>query len=81
VCRATRLALSPSLLPHQGQSGASTKELTHRMGHGSMRAALIYQHKTDERAREIAVRLNEVVAREARRDDDDGASGELVPSS
>jgi hypothetical protein len=22
----------------------------HRMGHGSMRAALIYQHNTDERA-------------------------------
>jgi hypothetical protein len=42
------------------------------MGHGSMRAALIYSHKTDERAREIAVRLNEVVARQSKRDDDDG---------
>ncbi|MEU4602390.1 hypothetical protein AB0F43_05370 [Kribbella sp. NPDC023972] len=52
----------------------------HRMGHGTMRAALIYQHNTDERAREIAARLNEVVAREAKRDDDGGASGVLVPT-
>ncbi|MDX6247915.1 MAG: hypothetical protein QOF10_1275 [Kribbellaceae bacterium] len=51
----------------------------HRMGQGSMRAALIYQHKTDERARESAVRLNEVVAREAQRDEDDGA--DVVPVS
>jgi integrase len=63
------------------KSGASTRELMHRMGHGSMRAALIYQHKTDERAREIAVRLNEVVAREAKRDDDGGAAGVLVPTT
>ena len=28
-------------------SGASTRELMHRMGHGSMRAALIYQHATE----------------------------------
>jgi integrase len=61
------------------KSGASTRELMHRMGHGTMRAALIYQHNTDERAREIAARLNEVVTREAKRDDEDGASGVLVP--
>ena len=48
------------------KSGASTRELMHRMGHGSMRAALIYQHNTDERAREIAAGLNEVVARETK---------------
>jgi integrase len=47
------------------KSGASTRELMHRMGHGSMRAALIYQHATDARAREIATWLNEVVARES----------------
>jgi hypothetical protein len=35
-------------------SGASTRELMHRMGHASMRAALIYQHATSERDREIA---------------------------
>jgi integrase len=27
-------------------AGASTRELMHRMGHGSMRAALIYRHAT-----------------------------------
>jgi integrase len=62
------------------KTGASTRELMHRMGHGSMRAALIYQHATDERAREIANRLNEVVARESESDDDDGAAGALVPT-
>jgi integrase len=35
-------------------SGASTRELMHRMGHASMRAALIYQHAPSERDREIA---------------------------
>jgi integrase len=35
-------------------AGATTKELMHRMGHGSMRAALIYQHATSERDQEIA---------------------------
>jgi integrase len=47
-------------------SGASTRELMQRMGHSTMRAALIYQHATDERAREIADRLNEVVERETK---------------
>ncbi|MFC5263994.1 tyrosine-type recombinase/integrase [Kribbella qitaiheensis] len=65
-------------------SGASTRELMQRMGHSTMRAPLIYQHATDERAREIAVRLNEVVERETKvRDggtpDDDGTAGVLVP--
>jgi hypothetical protein len=35
-------------------SGATTRELVHRMGHGSMRAALIYQHATNARDRSIA---------------------------
>jgi len=66
-------------------SGASTRELMQRMGHSTMRAALIYQHATDERAREIADRLNDVVQREGKagdkgtRDDEDGAAGVLVP--
>src|SRR6185312_15106501 len=38
-------------------SGASTRELMHRMGHGTMRAALIYQHATSDRDREIAAAL------------------------
>jgi integrase len=43
-------------------AGATTKELMHRMGHGSMRAALIYQHATSERDQEIA----KAVSRRAR---------------
>jgi integrase len=44
-----------------GESGASTRELMHRMGHSTMAAALRYQHATDGRARQIADRLSEVV--------------------
>jgi hypothetical protein len=44
-----------------------------------MRAALIYQHATDARAREIADRLDDVVARENRPDDEDGAAGGAGP--
>jgi integrase len=39
-------------------TGASTRELMHRMGHGSRRAALIYQHATSQRDREIAAALS-----------------------
>ena len=39
-------------------SGASTRELMGRMGHTSMRAALIYQHRTVERDRAIAEALD-----------------------
>jgi len=42
-------------------AGASTRELMHRMGHGSMRAALIYQHTTSERDHEIAAKLGKRV--------------------
>jgi hypothetical protein len=38
----------------------------HRMGHGSMCAALIYQHATSERDREIAAALNLRIGREAK---------------
>jgi hypothetical protein len=44
-------------------SGASTRELMHRMGHASMRAALIYQHATSERDREIASAMDRRIAR------------------
>jgi integrase len=47
-------------------SGASTRELMHRMGHGTMRAALIYQHATGERDREIADALQFRIERELR---------------
>ena len=46
-------------------SGASTRELMHRMGHGSMRAALIYQHATSQRDHEIAAALDARIKREA----------------
>jgi integrase len=45
-------------------SGASTRELMHRMGHASMRAALIYQHATSERDREIAAGMERRIANE-----------------
>ena len=45
-------------------SGASTRELMHRVGHGSMRAALIYQHAAGERDREIADALQCRIERE-----------------
>jgi integrase len=42
-------------------TGASTKELMARMGHSTMRAALIYQHATRERDRRIADGLSEQI--------------------
>lgn len=43
-------------------TGASTKELMSRMGHASMRAALIYQHATSDRDAVIAAALSELAA-------------------
>jgi hypothetical protein len=37
------------------------------MGHSSTRAALIYQHSTDERQREIADALDQLARRELKR--------------
>ncbi|WP_223198447.1 tyrosine-type recombinase/integrase [Solihabitans fulvus] len=45
-------------------SGASTRELMHRMGHGSVRAALIYQHATSQRDHEIADALSKRVEKD-----------------
>jgi integrase len=42
-------------------TGASTKELMARMGHSTLRAALIYQHATRERDRKIADGLSEQI--------------------
>ena len=68
--------------------------MMHRMGHGSTRAALIYQHATSDRDLEIAAELSRraLAARqkaekeaEDKADDqdddepDDGAAGVLVP--
>jgi hypothetical protein len=43
------------------QTGATTKELIARLGHSSSRAAMIYQHASDERDRRIAQRLAAMV--------------------
>ena len=42
------------------RTGAATKELMARLGHASPRAALIYQHASDDRDRRIAERLDEM---------------------
>ena len=39
------------------QAGASVRELQRRLGHSTVRAAIIYQHATDERDREVAALL------------------------
>jgi len=58
------------------------------MGHGSMRAALVYQHATTDRDRNIADALSELVdlgrtngkaTEDEEEDDDDGSAGALVP--
>jgi hypothetical protein len=58
-----------------------------RMGHDSSRAALIYQHATDEADKELAAGLNALIAEErtlkrptSDEDDGDGAAGVLVPA-
>jgi hypothetical protein len=57
----------------------------HRMGHGSMRAALIYQHATTDRDRSIADALSELVdlgwadGKVAEDEEEDGSAGTLVP--
>lgn len=55
-------------------TGASTKELMARMGHSSVRAAMIYQHATRERDRAIAEAMNQNLAPDG--SDDLESSGE-----
>lgn len=47
-------------------AGATTKELMGRMGHSSLQAAMIYQHRTGERDLQIADKLDQIVSRAAR---------------
>jgi integrase len=58
-------------------SGASLKDLMQRMGHDSVRAAMIYQHSTAEADRKIADAMNAKIA-ESNPEDDDGSSGALA---
>jgi integrase len=43
-------------------TGASTKELMHRLGHASPRAALRYQHATEQRDEAIADGIDRIIA-------------------
>jgi len=49
------------------QTGATLNEIMARLGQSSTRAAMIYQHATDDRDRQIAKALNLMIeaAREA----------------
>ncbi|MEU8318034.1 tyrosine-type recombinase/integrase [Nonomuraea sp. NPDC048881] len=47
-------------------SGASLKDLMQRMGHDSVRAALIYQHSTAEDDRKIADAMNAKIEKSPR---------------
>ncbi len=44
------------------QTGATTKEIMYRLGHASPRAAMMYQHATEDRDRLIADRLADMAA-------------------
>jgi hypothetical protein len=44
------------------QTGITTRELMARIGHSSPRAALIYQHATEERDRAVADQLDALTA-------------------
>jgi integrase len=67
------------------RSGVSTRDLMARMGHDSIRAAIIYQHATTEADAKIAAALNAELEVElvddnrADDDDDGGTAGVLVP--
>lgn len=69
--KARRAAGRPDLrwhdLRHTGatlaaHAGASLRELQHRLGHATPRAAMVYQHASAERDREIAQRLSQLAA-------------------
>lgn len=71
------------------RSGVSTRDLMARMGHDSVRAAIIYQHATTEADARIATSLEASLTAtddgqaddgDGPDDDDDGATGALVPA-
>ncbi|GHF62381.1 integrase [Amycolatopsis bartoniae] len=65
------------------EAGATTRELMQRMGQSTVRAALIYQHATSVRDRQIAEELNARVEQyrkaQERPDDEEGPFGVLAP--
>ncbi len=72
------------------RSGVSTRDLMARMGHDSVRAAIIYQHATTEADARIAATLEAELTTDdddgqapdadCPDDDDDGTAGALVPA-
>lgn len=50
------------------QTGASTRELMQRMGHSTVRAAMIYQHATEARSRQLADRLDALIRDQQKKD-------------
>jgi integrase len=82
ACRAANLTLDTHFhdLRHTGntlasQSGASTREPMPRMGHSTLRAALIYQHMTSERDHLITDRMGEAAHKALGEQDPPKASG------
>jgi integrase len=60
--------------------GASLRELMERMGHSSARAALIYQHATQERDEAIAAGMGKLLRRARRKAQGAGGAGTEQPS-
>lgn len=58
------------------ESGASLRDLMERMGHDSVRAAMIYQHRTAGGNRAIAQAMDDMINDDP--DDDDGSAGGLA---
>lgn len=54
------------------EAGATTRELMHRMGHSTVRAAMRYQHATDRRDRDIAAEMSRRASTGRRQDSSNG---------
>jgi integrase len=64
------------------RSGANLAELMARMGHASMRAALIYLHATDDRGAEIARAMDTTIGGQAPADGEgSGTTGARGPDA
>ena len=57
-------------------SGVSTRDLMARMGHDSVRAAIIYQHATSEADARIAAALEAALAGDVDHGDENDGAGE-----
>ena len=65
-------------------TGASLKELMARLGHSSVRAAMMYQHATRDRDRVIALALGNLIRQAADKPDQastGGPGGEMTRPS